>query len=185
MVNTIIKSDNLYNLFQFNQKLSIAILLILISISFFISEKYHYEFSNTLCLFLILTIGISHGALDHLKGKQLLKKLKKNNILYFYTSYILLALLIILFWIILPSFTILLFLIIASYHFGKEDSFIEDHRKITNKIQISTKKSSASTLLLNISPFKKFENKVKNSLNKKIERIYSNSPVWEDKPRCN
>ena len=136
MVNTIIKSDNLHSLFQFNQKLSIAILLILISISFLIPEKYHYEFSNTLCLFLILTIGISHGALDHLKGKQLLKKLKKNNILYFYISYILLALLIILFWIILPSFTILLFLIIASYHFGKEDSFIEDHRKITNKIQI-------------------------------------------------
>ena len=50
MVNTIIKSDNLHSLFQFNQKLSIAILLILISISFLIPEKYHYEFSNTLCL---------------------------------------------------------------------------------------------------------------------------------------
>ena len=30
------------------------------------------SFLNILCLFLILTIGISHGALDHLKGYKLL-----------------------------------------------------------------------------------------------------------------
>ena len=28
--------------------------------------------SNLFCLLLILTIGVSHGALDHLKGKKLL-----------------------------------------------------------------------------------------------------------------
>jgi len=82
-------------------------------------------------LFLILSLGISHGALDHFKGMKLLKILKYNSIYVFYFFYILLCLLIILTWIIVPKFLLFLFLVVASYHFGKEDSeFIKLNSKV-------------------------------------------------------
>ena len=40
----------------------------------------NFTISPLVCLFLILSIGISHGSLDHLKGKRLLKILEINNI---------------------------------------------------------------------------------------------------------
>tara|TARA_E500000178_G_scaffold1649_1_gene1821 strand:+ start:999 stop:1949 length:951 start_codon:yes stop_codon:yes gene_type:complete len=75
-----------------------------------------------ICFFLIATVGVSHGALDNLKGAKLLKKFKIKNISIFYLSYLVVASLVILFWIIFPTFTIVMFLILASYHFGKEDN---------------------------------------------------------------
>ena len=48
------------------------------------------------------------------------------------------------------------------------------------------KKPLNSILLLNISPFKKFESKqIKNSIIKKNMSVNCNSPVWKNKPRCN
>ncbi len=75
-----------------------------------------------LCLFLILILGISHGALDNIKGKKLLKFFGYKSDISFYFVYILIAFLIIIFWIILPNTVLFLFLIVASYHFGKEDT---------------------------------------------------------------
>ena len=74
------------------------------------------------CLFLILSLGISHGALDHLKGKKLLKIYNYRSTLLFYVSYIFVGLSVIIFWLIFPKLILILFLIVASYHFGKEDS---------------------------------------------------------------
>jgi len=79
------------------------------------------SFLNILCLFLILTIGISHGALDHLKGYKLLDKYKISNNVIFYIGYLLIGLAFIFLWLVVPSFTLLMFLIVAIYHFGKED----------------------------------------------------------------
>ena len=45
-----------------------------------------------LCLFLILTIGISHGALDNIKGKKLLKFLRIKSMSTFYIGYSLISL---------------------------------------------------------------------------------------------
>ena len=78
--------------------------------------------SPIICLFLILSIGISHGSLDNLKGKKLFQILGFSNFLFFYLSYILIALLIIILWIIIPYVSLIIFLIVASYHFGKEDT---------------------------------------------------------------
>ena len=78
--------------------------------------------SPLICFLLILSIGVSHGSLDNMKGKKLFEILKINNFFIFYLSYISLAFLIIFFWIILPSISLTLFLIVASYHFGKEDT---------------------------------------------------------------
>jgi beta-carotene 15,15'-dioxygenase len=78
--------------------------------------------TNLICFFLIITFGISHGALDNLKGKKLINYFGYNNIIIFYLSYILISLFIILLWVIFPTLTLSIFLLIACYHFGKEDT---------------------------------------------------------------
>ena len=75
-----------------------------------------------ICLLLILTIGVSHGSLDNLKGEKLLKIFGINNSLVFYLLYILIATVVIILWTIIPSVSLIIFLIVASYHFGKEDT---------------------------------------------------------------
>ena len=74
------------------------------------------------CLILILFLGVSHGALDNLKGKKLLYLFGYRSIFSFYLVYILISLLIVFFWLLFPNTVLLLFLIIAAYHFGKEDT---------------------------------------------------------------
>ncbi len=74
------------------------------------------------CLFLILILGISHGALDNIKGKKLLKSFGYKQNMSFYLGYVLISSLIIIFWLIFPNTILLLFLIVAAYHFGKEDT---------------------------------------------------------------
>ena len=74
------------------------------------------------CLFLILILGISHGALDNIKGKKLLKLFGYKQNVSFYLGYVLISSLIIIFWLIFPNIILLLFLIVAAYHFGKEDT---------------------------------------------------------------
>ncbi|MDC3120567.1 Brp/Blh family beta-carotene 15,15'-dioxygenase [Candidatus Pelagibacter sp.] len=71
---------------------------------------------------LILIIGVSHGALDHLKGKKLLTILNIKKSYIFYLFYTLLAISVILIWTVLPAFTLIIFLAVASFHFGKEDT---------------------------------------------------------------
>ena len=85
--------------------------------------------STATCLFLILTIGISHGALDDVKGHKILKFYKIINKLLFYFTYIFIASFIILLWIFLPTLMLILFLIISAYHFGKEDSWGDPIKK--------------------------------------------------------
>ena len=75
-----------------------------------------------LCLFLILILGISHGALDNIKGKRLLKLLGYKSIINFYLVYTMVSLFIIFFWLVFPNTVLFLFLIVAAYHFGKEDT---------------------------------------------------------------
>ena len=82
----------------------------------------NFTVSPLICLLLILSIGISHGSLDNLKGKKLLKIFGINNFFIFYILYILISILVIILWIIIPSISLIIFLIVASYHFGKEDT---------------------------------------------------------------
>ena len=88
-------------------------------------SAFEYLRTNSLLivsLFLILTIGISHGSLDHIKGKKLIKVLGFKSSSIFYFGYIFVGLTTIFIWILFPKFLLLLFLIIAAFHFGKEDS---------------------------------------------------------------
>ncbi len=91
--------------------------------------------SPLICLLLILVIGVSHGSLDHIKGKKLLKTFNLNNISIFYFTYLLLAISITIFWILFPSTALIIFLIVASYHFGKEDTqFLINENTYTNQL---------------------------------------------------
>ena len=95
----------------------------------------NFSISPLICLFLILVIGVSHGSLDHIKGKRLLKIFDIKNVLFFYVSYILIAIFIILIWVLLPAISLLLFLVVASYHFGKEDTqFLTTNNNLINQL---------------------------------------------------
>ena len=84
-----------------------------------------------LCLFLILVLGISHGALDNIKGKKLLKLLGYKSVLSFYVSYILISITIIVLWLIFPNTVLFIFLVVAAYHFGKEDTVFSFKKKMS------------------------------------------------------
>ena len=91
--------------------------------------------SPVICLFLILSIGISHGALDNEKGKKFnqLYNIKKSY--FFYLIYSLIGIGIIIFWLFFPTVSLILFLIVASYHFGKEDTgFLINNKNASNLI---------------------------------------------------
>ena len=67
-----------------------------------------------LCLFLILSLGISHGALDHIKGKKLLKLFNYKSTPTFYILYIIVGLIVIILWLLFSKillFTSLAFLV--------------------------------------------------------------------------
>jgi len=82
----------------------------------------YFTISPLICLFLILSIGVSHGSLDNIKGRKLFQIFKIDNFLIFYLSYILFSLIVIILWMIIPSVSLVIFLIVASHHFGKEDT---------------------------------------------------------------
>ena len=103
-----------------------TLLTIAVSIIAFLSKD-NFSFGNELiilsvCLFLILSIGISHGAMDNYKGKKLLETYKIKSKSIFFIIYILISILVIILWSLFSSFTLLLFLTVASYHFGREDT---------------------------------------------------------------
>jgi len=82
----------------------------------------YFTISPLICLFLILSIGVSHGSLDNIKGRKLFQIFRIDNFFIFYLLYILFSLIVIILWVIIPSVSLVIFLIVASHHFGKEDT---------------------------------------------------------------
>ena len=81
------------------------------------------------CLLLVASIGISHGALDNMKGAKLLKIFNLKSMLTFYVGYSAVSIIVICAWLLSSTFLLFLFLLVASYHFGKEDSEFLFHSK--------------------------------------------------------
>jgi len=95
----------------------------------------YFVISPLICLFLILSIGVSHGALDNLKGRKLFQIFGISNFFIFYFSYILISLIVIVLWIIVPTISLMIFLILASHHFGKEDTqFLMSENSYLNQL---------------------------------------------------
>jgi len=113
-MNNKIKTINLNHSFIFFL-LCNAFSILTFKISFF-------TISPLICLLLILSIGVSHGSLDNEKGRKLFQFFGVNNFFIFYLLYILISLTVIILWLIMPSISLIIFLIVASYHFGKEDT---------------------------------------------------------------
>jgi len=108
-----------------------SILTIFLSIlAIFLRQK--FEISNefiipSVCLFFILSIGISHGAMDNYKANKILSIYGIKSKSIFFIIYILISAFIILLWTLYSTLTLLSFLLIASYHFGREDTaFLND-----------------------------------------------------------
>ena len=98
--------------------------LIFFNFCIFLSAFDYLRNNNLLVisLLLILSIGISHGSLDNMKGKKLLKILGYKSQSIFYIVYIFIGLTTILIWSLFPKLLLFLFLVVAAFHFGKEDS---------------------------------------------------------------
>ena len=123
------------NIQRLNLYHSLVFFLIVNIFTVIIDQNKNLIISPIICLLLILTIGISHGSLDNIKGKKLLNILKIDNIYFFYSSYILIGFSILVIWLLLPTTTLLVFLLVASYHFGKEDTdFLANNKLTSNQI---------------------------------------------------
>jgi len=102
----------------------------------------NFTISPLICLFLILSIGISHGSLDNIKGKKLFQIFGINNHVFFYLLYFSIAVVIIILWVIIPLLSLIIFLIVASYHFGKEDTqFLIIEKSFLNQLLFFAKGS--------------------------------------------
>jgi len=103
-----------------------SVLAITFALVALILEKNLLFFNDTLvlffCLLLIISIGISHGAMDNHKAEKLLRIYKVNNKIIFFVIYILISCFVIFIWSLYASITLLTFLVVASYHFGREDT---------------------------------------------------------------
>ena len=92
---------------------SLVFFLLVNLFSAIINQNQNLNISPFICLILILTIGVSHGSLDHVKGKKLFNILKIDNIYIFYIFYIFIGSLIIMIWIMIPAVTLFFFLLVA------------------------------------------------------------------------
>ena len=126
-MNNFINKINFYH--------SIIFFLLSISLAIIINRFEFLNISPIICLLLILSIGISHGALDNQKGKKLTQLYNIKNSYFFYLMYTIIVIGIITFWLLFPTISLIIFLIVASYHFGKEDTeFLINNKNASNLI---------------------------------------------------
>jgi len=126
-MNNFINKINFYH--------SIIFFLLSFSLAIIIDRFEFLNISPVICLLLILSIGISHGALDNQKGKRLIKLYNIKNSYFFYLIYSMIGIGIIVFWLYFPTTSLIIFLIVASYHFGKEDmDFLIKNKNVSNLI---------------------------------------------------
>ena len=69
------------------------------------------------------------------KGKKLSQFYNVKKSYFFYLIYSLIGISIIIFWLFFPTASLILFLVVASYHFGKEDTeFLINNKNVSNLI---------------------------------------------------
>jgi len=125
--------NNLINKIHFYH--SVVFFLLSGSLGIIINRFESLIVSPVICLLLILSIGISHGALDNQKAKELTQLYNIKNSYFFYLIYSVIVIGIITFWLLFPTISLIIFLIVASYHFGKEDTeFLIKNRNASNLI---------------------------------------------------
>ena len=126
-MNNFINKINFYH--------SIIFFLLSVSLAIIINRFEFLNISPVICLLLILSIGISHGALDDQKSEELSQLYNIKKPYFFYLIYLLIVISVIIFWLFFPTISLILFLVVASYHFGKEDTgFLITNKNALNLI---------------------------------------------------
>jgi len=80
----------------------------------FLAENEAYQW--TWFILILTTIGIPHGAIDHLLDRQ---QVKNRSLIHFLFIYITIILFYLLIWWLIPVYALLAFLLISAYHFGQ------------------------------------------------------------------
>ena len=103
----------MYNLInKINFYHSIIFFLFSCFIALVVNQFENLIISPMVCLFFILSIGISHGALDNEKGKKLSKLYNIKKSYFFYIIYSLIGIIIIIFWLFFPTVSLILLLVV-------------------------------------------------------------------------
>jgi Brp/Blh family beta-carotene 15,15'-monooxygenase len=125
---------------NFHKKIFIALSLTSLIIFYLFKVEINLDIQIYLLFFLVSVIGLPHGFFDFSIGKIIFNKHIKTWALYFIAIYLLIAILYFISWIIIPGISLILFLFLATYHFG-----FEDHNYLNKK----------GTVYLNINIFVK------------------------------
>ena len=125
---------------NFHKKIFIALSLTSLIIFYLFKVEINLDMQIYLLFFLVSVIGLPHGFFDFSIGKIIFNKHIKTWALYFIAIYLLIAILYFISWIIIPGISLILFLFLATYHFG-----FEDHNYLNKK----------GTVYLNINIFVK------------------------------
>lgn len=115
-------------------KSRISIFLTSLIVSYFISDVYE----NILGFFLILSIGVIHGANDLLIiNRYSAKESNKNQILFFFL-YLMIVLTGFALFYFIPSFALLVFIAVSVYHFGEQHWEVNlSNTNLSSKIKLS------------------------------------------------
>lgn len=104
--------------------LSISNILFFLMNIFF--NDFILQYEMLFAIVLIALIGIPHGAIDHIL---FLKKTAKTK-RFFYSFYFLFIFLSLIFWLYMPQFSLVLFLLLSAYHFGQ--SQLQSYAQLPN-----------------------------------------------------
>jgi lycopene beta-cyclase len=100
-------------------KFPVVLFPFLLTILFLFFSKNNLEYiSWTFLVFGFLFIGLTHGALDHIASRVMLKR---KQVLFFVFNYLIKSLLFGLVWVLNPDFALFLFIAYTAWHFGQAD----------------------------------------------------------------
>jgi len=96
---------------------SVALVTLLVALLGFIFPQFLQQIELVLFTLIILMIGVPHGATDHLLDQ--FSKGKKFTYRTFLLTYIVLGVVYTVLWYFLPQLSLLLFIVLSTYHFGQ------------------------------------------------------------------
>lgn len=97
-------------------ELGFKLLGITLCMGFILLPEIHFGVEWALVAVILLTVGIPHGAIDHLLSNP---QLERKSFLTFLVRYILLIVLYLGLWYVAPIPALIAFLVMSSYHFGQ------------------------------------------------------------------
>ncbi|MEM9673569.1 MAG: Brp/Blh family beta-carotene 15,15'-dioxygenase [Cyclobacteriaceae bacterium] len=96
---------------------SVALVTLLVALLGFVFPQFLQQIELVLFTLIILMIGVPHGATDHLLDQ--FSKGKKFTYRTFLLTYIVLGVIYTVLWYFLPQLSLLVFIVISTYHFGQ------------------------------------------------------------------